>query len=79
MKQYEVIGLCPVSMFSAIQVLDIDNVADKVVFRWVTSEEYGRPTKSKIRYNEQGEPFFNTKGMSIPFSEVIRKGTPWFN
>lgn len=79
MKQYDVIGLYCDTAFSGVQVLDIDNTDDKVLFRWVTSDKYGRPTRSKIRYDEQGEPFFNTRGISIPFSEVIRKGTPWFN
>lgn len=79
MKKYNVIGLYCASMFSGVQILDIDNNDDKVTFRWVTREGDGRPTRAKIRYDEQGEPFFNTKGVSIPFGEVIRKGTPLFN
>jgi len=78
MKKYDVIGLYCATMFSGVQILDIDHGEDKVLFRWVTKEGECRPTRAKIRYDKQGYPFFNTKGVSIPFSEVIRKGTQWF-
>ena len=74
MKPYSVIGLYCLDMFNAIQVLDIEHgVDDKVVFRWATPTEYSRPTRARIRYDEQGEPFFMTKGYTIPFNEVLRQ------
>lgn len=78
MKKYDVIGLYCATMATQVQVLGIDHNEDKVLFRWVTRGGTGRPTRAKIRYDKQGYPFFNTKGVSIPFSEIIRANTPWF-
>ena len=73
------IGYYPMGPFCSLEVWDIEHgIDDKVVFRWVTDGcKSSRLTKSKIRYDEQGEPFFKTRGMSVSFNDVMRWSIPF--
>ena len=80
MKQHgSFIGYYPMGAFCSLEVWGIEHdIDDKVVFRWVTSgRKLGRITKSKIRYNKQGEPFFKTRGTSVSFNDVMRWSLPF--
>lgn len=68
----EPIGLYSASISEGIEVLKISyGIEDYVHFRWF--DEGGNRTKvikSKVIYDEDGA-FFKTRGISVPFNEVI--------
>ena len=68
------VGYYSVTNCAGIEVLCVSQGIDpKVQFQWVIdSSVSGHRTWSKIRYDEDGEPFFITRGIKVYFNEIMR-------
>lgn len=57
----------------AVQILKIEHgIDDVIIFRWVTTESNGRVSRSKLRVDEAGMPYFVSFGNKLYLSEAIR-------
>jgi hypothetical protein len=57
----------------SVQILKVEHgIEDIVVFRWQTANENGRVSRSKIRYDEAGMPYFVSFQNKLYLSEAIR-------
>ena len=71
MKDYKVIGTCADNAFGGIEILEIDDEEESVLFRW----NFGEPekaTRAKINYNNNGDAWFMSRGIRRKLSDFIR-------
>ena len=71
MKDYKVIGTCADNAFGGIEILEIDDEEESVLFRW----NYGEPekaTRAKIKSNSNGDLWFMSRGIRRKLSDFIR-------
>lgn len=65
----KVIGSYVVSNNTSVNIYCIlHGTEDKVIFSW----NNGKKSHAKIRYDVDGNPYFKTKGIDIPFNQVMR-------
>ena len=71
MKEYKVIGTFTDSNFGGIEILEIDESDESVLFRW----NHGEPekaTRAKLNSNSNGDLWFMSRGIRRKLSDFIR-------
>ena len=68
----KIIATCQLNNFGGIVIVDIiRGIEDKIKFAYHDGEKFGRTSTAKIRYNEEGEPFFISGKQKYFLSESL--------
>lgn len=62
-----------ISNTMAVQILKVEHgIEDVIVFRWSTAGTAGRVSRSKLRVDEAGNPYFVSFDNKLYLSDAIR-------
>lgn len=71
--QLKPIGVLPLTNFGGVAIMKIEHgIEDYIVSTENYGEGYIRPSKSKVRYNRKGEPYFMRYGRRYYLKEFMR-------
>ena len=69
----KVIATCQLTNFGGIAIFNIiHDIEDKIKFAWCNGDKFGRTSTAKIRYNEEGSPFFISGKKRYYLNEFIK-------
>ena len=72
MKDKKIIATCHLNNFGGIVIFNIIyGIEDKVKFSYHNGEKYGRLSTSIIRYDEEGQSYFNSGRQKYYLNEFI--------
>jgi hypothetical protein len=68
-----VIAVYALTAFNSIEILSINHdIDDKVIFRYNNEGEKTRRHWAKIRYTEEGQPYFRSYKLKLMLNDFIR-------
>jgi hypothetical protein len=68
-----VIAVYALTAFNSIEILSINHdIDDKVIFRYNNEGEKTRRHWAKIRYTEEGQPYFRSYNLKLMLDDFIR-------
>ena len=75
MKDRKIIATCHLNNFGGIAIFDIVyGIEDKVKFAYHNGEKFSKLTTSVIRYDKEGQPYFNSGKCKYYLHDFIKVG-----
>ncbi len=69
----DAIAVYNLTAFNSIEILNISyGIDDKVIFRYNNEGEKTRKHWAKIRYTENGQPYFRSYNLKLMLNDFIR-------
>ena len=69
----DAIAVYALTAFNSIEILNISyGIDDKVIFRYNNEGEKTRKHWAKIRYTENGQPYFRSYNLKLMLNDFIR-------
>ncbi len=66
------LGYKATTAFSGIEIVKIDNMGDRVCYRYHAGDKVSRRTWSAIRWDRNGEPYFIAYGLREYLYDYMR-------
>lgn len=69
----KILAVCQLTNFGGIAIFDVvHGIDDKIKFAYHNGEEFGRTSTAKIRYNKEGDAYFNSGRQKYYLNEFIK-------